>query len=973
MKYHWRKYVWLVAILFIATLGFAQTTGTLKGKVVDDKGQPLPGVTLEVSSPALQGTRVAQSDVNGVFRFPVLPPGSYTLKATMEGFAELEQRDVKVGLDRTVTLTVQMQPAFEEKITVTGESPVIDITSTTTGANFPEELIEDLPSGRTYQDLAFLAPGAVDGGLGDNPSIMGSSSAENRYLIDGMDTTDAAFGTTGTDVTYNFIQEMEVKSGGYDAEYGGALGGVVNMITKSGSNEFHGDVFGYFTDDSFTASGKKVETGGSSLESWSKYDVGADIGGKIIEDKLWYFVAYNPNWYKQTRKNDIHDLEGNYVTTNTVEPEKNGDYLAAKLTWQVNPNNSLIGTIIADPTDYPGDYYTSFYAPESISGIPTNMEYSNSETGGFNYGLIWNSILSPSLLLEAKLSHFETSENFSPILDAPHYEDGTTDGRWTNGVGQRVRFGGPGFQSINGDRWRDQLKLSLSWFYGNHEVKGGIQYFQNRYDDVAGVVGSSEETCIPLAEGAVTYDSQIGEYVLVEPNCDSDGDGELDGWLAPARRGNRWRLRNWGYYNSNYKQDSSGKTEEWSLFLQDNWKVTPYFTLKVGVRADSTKITGDSSNLLTGRKIDLGLSDQIAPRIGFIWDYAQNGRSKLFGHYGRFYESIPLDINVRAFGNENYDFYFYYYPENGELPSMENPGTLFYIYRFGGGTMADPGLEGQYLEEIVLGTEYEVMPNLAVGLKGIWRELGQVIEDISYDGGFTYFITNPGGCSTVNPVNNTDLGETVCFPEPERKYRGVELSVNKRFSNNWQLYASLLWSKNEGNYGGLFRQDNGQLDPNITSLYDLPDLLNNAYGLLPNDRKWQFKSYGSYRFNFGLTTGFYFQWMSGTPISKLGAHSTYGPNERFVTPRGSAGRTPSWYALDLHLAYPFKITDTMELSLMADVFNVTNAQKAIAVDQEWTFCDETENCADVQTNPYWGEPSAYQTPRAYRLAVKFAW
>ncbi len=271
------------------------------------------------------------------------------------------------------------------------------------------------------------------------------------------------------------------------------------------------------------------------------------------------------------------------------------------------------------------------------------------------------------------------------------------------------------------------------------------------------------------------------------------------------------------------------------------------------------------------------------------------------------------------------------------------------------------------------GAEYEVMTNLAVGVKGIYRRLGRVIEDISVDGGNSYFITNPGGWYYENPVTGVPLDEPVFFPKPSRIYRAIELNVNKRYSDNWQLYASLMWSRNKGNYGGLFRQDNGQLDPNITSLYDLPDLLNGAYGLLPNDRKWQFKAYGSYKWEFGLVTGFNFQWLTGTPISKLGAHRTYGPNERFIGNRGEFGRTPTLMNLDAHISYPFKIGD-YDLELMLDIFNVFNQQKATQVDQEYSFCsDPTQDESADCKNPNWGQATAYQSPRNYRIGVKFSW
>ncbi len=992
MRVRGKFFILTLVVLFAAGSLMAQTTkGSLQGTVVDEGNQPLPGVTVVISSPNMQGTRTAVTDANGKFRFNLLPPGVYKAVFSLPGYQKVENEGIHINVAQTITLEVTLNSAFQEEVLVTSEAPVVDTTSTTIGSNLNQKMISELPTGRTFQSLTFLAAGAVGGGLGGNASIMGSSAAENRYVVDELDTTDPAYGTSGTNVSFNFIQEIQVQTGGYEPEYGGALGGVINMITKSGSNEFHGEVFAYYTDDSFSVEAKVPEGRGSALPEYTNWDVGFDVGGKIIQDKLWYFVAYNPNFSERTVINAIHRRDGSLKQTNKMEPSTTRNYYSGKLTWQINENNSLTATVIGDPTETDDGYNTSYFIDTPY--LPTDMIYSTDESGGLNYGLTWNSVLNENMILEVKLGHHETKDETKPRSDLPWYEDGTT-GVWSDGVGSRVRFGGPSFQQLDGDRWRDQARATFTWFIGDkHEVKAGLQYNWVEFDDVAGVVGSSDAFCAPIEPWAYTFDWHVGDYIDLTPDneeqlaaigihfCDPGNGDPYGGVAIPARRGNRLRMRGWGWYNSNYKQNSHGETDESAIFIQDAWKVTDYLTLKVGARAESTDVSGDASKLLANRGISLSFQDTIQPRIGFTWDFAHNGRSKLYGHYGQFYESIPLDINVRAFGNENYDFYFYLYPESG-LPTINNAaagfgnnvGTLFYILKAGGGTAADPGLKGQYLEEYVLGADYEIYNNVAVGITGIYRRLGRVIEDISVDGGNSYFITNPGGWYYENPVTGIPLDEPVYFPKPSRIYRAIELSFHKRYSNNWQMDASLLWSRNKGNYGGLFRQDNGQLDPNITSLYDLPDLLNGAYGLLPNDHKWQFKTYGSYKWDFGLITGFNFSWMTGTPVSKLGAHKTYGPNERFIGNRGAYGRTPTLMNLDLHLAYPFALGDRFNLELMLDVFNVLNMQTATAVDQEYSFCndpsqDESPECR----NPNWGAPTAYQLPRNFRVGVKFSW
>jgi hypothetical protein len=407
-------------------------------------------------------------------------------------------------------------------------------------------------------------------------------------------------------------------------------------------------------------------------------------------------------------------------------------------------------------------------------------------------------------------------------------------------------------------------------------------------------------------------------------------------------------------------------------------------TLNLGVRFDSSHSKGDNS-IAGARELDFGLGDMIAPRIGVVVDVTGDGRSKLFGHWGRFYESIPLDINVRAFGREQFNFYYFYYPSNGSLPSGTNQGTFYYLYALGGGTAVQEGIEAMYSDEAVGGFEYEVAKDLSIGVKGVYRKLGQVIEDISVDGGHTYFIANVGKESTftANPVTGDALSSPITFPAAERKYKALEFTLNKAFSNNWQWNASYVLSKNEGNYGGLFRQDNGQLDPNITSLFDLPSLLKGAFGKLPNDRTHQFKTYGTYRFPFNLTAGLFAEYVSGTPISKLGSHTVYGRRERFIGDRGSFGRTPNIWHVDLHLEFPIKLSDRSELRLIADGFNITNQAEPATVDQEWTLrrANETTDvneCGGAATgctsaNRVYGLATTFQDPRAVRFGVKLSW
>lgn len=960
----WRWTAAIAIALLAAVPSFAQTTGRVEGRVLDASGAVLPGTTLTLSGPNLQGVRTTTSDNEGHFRFLAVPPGSYTVKADLTGFGTVEQTNVRVALDSTVTLDLSMNLAsVTETVTVTETAPVVDVTSTTTGANFNTELFDHLPVGRNYQALALAAPSVTTGGLGNNnPSVGGASAAENRYVVDGLDTTDPAFGTSNVSLPMEFIQEVEVKTGGYQAEYGGALGGVLNVLTKSGSNAFKGDVFGYFTNDSLRNKSPRTETVGQSLGIERQFDFGVDIGGKLIQDKLWYFAAVNPTFTDR-------GWEG-YTRNRHTEEQKN-ILFSGKLTWQANPNHQIVASIFGDPGSR--DNF------RSTTGATAGLQVLNEETSTYNYGATYNGILSPTMFIKLGVGRSDQNENSRPPTDAPVYTDSTSDMRFVRrfatgdcgdlsvpraGVIFTPTCLGGGFVQESGNRSRDEITGSFSWFAKtgsvSHELKLGSNLRRVKYHDFAHYPG-------PISG----------------PIADETGAVVIPGGTA----GQRYTLRAGSYSLIDYDQDSEGETDEMALFIQDQLRLGSRVTLNLGVRFDSSQSTGSRSAEFAARdrELDFGFGDMIAPRVGAIIDVTGDGKSKLYGHFGRFYESVPLDINVRAFSNETFNFYYFYYPTNGSLPSGSNQGTLYYIYNLGAGTKVQDDLKAMYSDEIVGGFEYEVARNISLGVKGVYRKLGQVIEDISVDGGHTYFIANVGSETTYssNPVTDEPLDEPITFPKADRKYKALEFTVNKAMSNNWQWAASYVLSKNEGNYGGLFRQDNGQLDPNITSLFDLPSLLRGAFGLLPNDRKHQFKTYGTVRLPLGLTTGVFAEYLTGNPISKLGSHTVYGRRERFIGNRGEFGRTPNVWHVDLHLEYPIKFGDKTELRLIADGFNVTNQAEAATVDQEWTLTraegtTDVNECGGAQAgctggNRLYGLATSFQDPRALRLGVKLSW
>ncbi|MDX1382741.1 MAG: hypothetical protein R3190_03800 [Thermoanaerobaculia bacterium] len=375
----------------------------------------------------------------------------------------------------------------------------------------------------------------------------------------------------------------------------------------------------------------------------------------------------------------------------------------------------------------------------------------------------------------------------------------------------------------------------------------------------------------------------------------------------------------------------------------------------------------------------------IAPRVGLAWDLRGNGRSKLFANFGRYYESIPLSLNTRAWGSDRSALYVFSYPASGSLPTAHDPGTLLWSFSSRSGIPVASGIEPPYVDELLLGYQFGVGRRTVVGAHYVSRSIGDVLENLSFDGA-SLLLGNPGGAIPTEQGTGPGSAGAARFPTPVRNYRALQLSFERRLHAGWQLGGSYVYSRSEGNYVGLYRAESYRQEPHLTNAFDLADLTDLARGPLPNDRPHQLKLYGAYDWDFGLRAGFFAQHLDGTPVSKLGAHPRYGPGARYVVPRGTAGRTPDLTTLDLHLEAPIRVGAGKELVLFLDVFNATDEQVAIVVDENWSYAfgssDGVAECGGPGTgpgtscpdgNPAWGAPLRFHQPRAMRLGARWSW
>ena len=1015
-----------LALFAVGVSAQTLTTGSLEGTITDVNGAAVPGVTITITR---QGgsPKSATSNDEGRFTFPQLEPGKYKVEvAEAKGFGKFED-SVDVNLGKTSDFTVKLQPAGASATVnvVAGAGAALDVTTNTSGTNVSTEQFSNFPTQRTVQSLYNIAPTVSRSGLRDSsgrdrdPSVGGSSGPENNYILDGVGVADPAFGGSGGNLPFEFVQEIEIKTGAYGAEYGKSTGGIFNVITKSGTNDIRGDAFAYFTTKGLV---REVKTSaipftGSAPNGFSEIDAGFDVGGPIKKDKLYFFGAFNP----QRRQN--YFLTQTFL--NSVNNKVTTPFYAGKITWQVNQNNTLNVSTFGDFTKQQG-----FLFGGSGFGADVHSFEGEIQTGGSNYAVRLNSTITPNWIGEFSGGlHFQRAntipdstvantqlitDNFAVLSSGgavlADIESSTTASNglrnaFVNGTGGSVQrnFIRQGFGLVTAqdrDRYEGAARLQNVW--GKNTIKYGVEFTQNRYRIDTHSTGPTINYGAPLSgifngmrvtNGWGICSGDTGTKVITCPSSTFTtraaqiiGAGEfgtqytsaVTGTLATVNVPNPililstvsvrdFRLTTHGDF---------AKTNTESFYVQDDYKLTKNVQLNLGLRWDLQQSSASGTPYF---KLN-NLFYDMQPRIGFIWDFTGQGRGKIFLNYAKFVETpLPLDLNVRAGGDsQQIDF-------NIRVSRLNAPAGSTTITDFGnlGGdrTPIDPGLRPQTVNEYTAGIEYNLKSDFTLGFRGIYRAQENVIEDGSFDDGTTYFIFNPGRRGTGSQTTTEDLACTDptigCFGPARRYYRALEFTATKRFSNNWQLISSYVFSSLIGNYEGLFRNDNGQSDPNITSLFDLVSLLKNTYGRLPNDRPHQLKLDGTYRWPFKLMTSASFRAQSGIPFDQLIPHPVYGNNEGFAVPRGTAinpitgsNRTPTTYNVDFGAYYPIQMGENRQLRLQLDWFNAFNWQRAIRQDTTFQINSGASGIPPVNS-PFFGTGTIFQFPSSLRLGVKF--
>ena len=970
-----RIHRFVVTTLLVAAMAvsaFAQTTATLQGSVTTE-GAPLPGATVTISSPSLQGTRTAVTSATGAYIFPGIPPGQYNVTFELEGMQTVSKQ-ATVQLAQTARADADLRlSSVSEAITVTATAPAV-LETTELATTFTSEQVENLPINRTVLGAAAIAPGVSDEGPNNQLIISGAPSYENVYLVNGAVVNDTLRGQPEAVFIEDAIEETTVLTGNVSAEYGRFTGGVISTITKSGGNEFSGSLRSSFTNDDWTgmtpyaAEAEKVDKVAKIYE--------ATLGGRIIRDRLWFFAAGRLDPGSETANTTLL-LNKPYVTT--IEEER----WEGKLTGQITSRHSLVGSYL-DRLTTQSNYGQFLFVDEASL---TSRELPNSIMS-VNY----NGILTNNFLLEAGYSERE----FAFVGGGATTTDrifGTIVRDYNTGY----RGFSPTFCGNCAPKTRDNeyARLKGSYFLstsslGNHNIVGG-------YEDFSDLIQEDNE------QGGSGY-RVWGEFVNYN-----------DTLYLRVVPGTSW-IQNYPILNSSLRSDNNTQ----SLFVNDKWDLNEHFSFNLGVRYDQNDSIDQAGNKTSD---DEGFS----PRLSAIYDVLGDGRHRISAGYNRYQAKLDAGINDSASnaGSPAYFGYDYFGPalnvgvEGDDLLSTEEVLTqVFAWFDSIGGDVADPDavtlpgvstqldgeLDSPYMDE------YSIGYGTQIGARGFLRAdymrrdwANFYVDRTSLDTGR---VTDElGNEFDLTLVGNDD-------DDLERTYDAVQLQGGYRFSDRINFGGNYTWSELKGNADS---ETSNNATITLTSADSYTEYIdpswNNRTGYLSGDVRHRANIWASYdlptpvgNFNFSLLQRFHSGFAySGAGTVSLREADTGIPNPGYVDPPTTATyyfsergafRTDDVFRTDLGLNWALPIGPA-SLFVQGDVLNVFDNDDV----EDPTFLNTTVltgtstaciqngggRCAyfnpkttapvegvNYQYHTNFGQPTsalAYQLPLTYRVSV----
>jgi len=933
-----------VALLVALPLVAQEQRGSIEGVVKDAQGGAVVGATVTAqlaSALDSRGERVygrgveVVTDASGTYRFASLAPGRYEITANLSGFAPAKVQNIDLRLGQQLNINLTLQPGgVAETVQVVAESPLIAITQSARSTSIRAEEIDKLPKGRDFVSVITQASGAnMEAKSGTNAIMIdGSSGGENRWIIDGAESTNIQSGAQGKQMVTDFVEEVQVKSSGYTAEYGGSTGGVINVLSKSGSNQWRGDALLYYESDSLDSdprptlrlkptNDRESEYVTYPKDSYDRWEPGFNLSGPIVRDKVWFFAGYIPQFRPLDRTVTFRS-DG---STQTFRQDFRANYLSSNITAQLGPQWRIRAAYNMSDTKTEG----SLPALDGTSN--PNQNYAQNT-------------VQPNWAASATIDWTPTNKVFMSLRGGYYFRDNYTEGVYDGDLvqyfGSSVGVPGvpaewqklSGYQNVTTNSARSldkqkrfQIQYDTTFFFsgaGEHQLKAGVQMDQIGLDQLTG---------------------EQGNRLQIRWNQALSGQRGLYGY---------YQVRSNGVLpNNGFITQGDVSVTNLGLFVQDSWTIGRRLTLNLGLRTENEKVPTfvPDDPTVPEYAIEWGFGKKLAPRIGFAWDVQGDGRTKVYGSWGVFYDIFKLELPLGSFGGQKW-LEYYYSLDSGDLsPIVDNqscppacPGRLlrgpidFRHVSLEG--YVDPDLKPMQNQEFVIGGERELASNLSVSARWVHKWLVRAIDDtgsVDAEQNEIYTIANPSEGLTAVAYSFSDGSATVAMPQPKREYDGVELALNKRLSNNWSGRVSYLWSRLYGNYSGLSQTDeNGRQSPNVGRLYDYPVMEfgqdgQPVYGLLATDRPHQIKAQFLYDFPFGLTAGL--NWFGASGLPKSREMGFLPPNNFPVNylGRNSDGRTPFFSQADLYAQYRLRLGARSAVTFSANVINLFDQDTAV--------------------------------------------
>ena len=937
----------LVALTMFAAPVWAQTTSNILGTAEDANGAPVAGIKVVLGGEALiGGARETLTATDGSFRFIGLLPGGYTVTATAEGFRPFASGDVYLSLGETMDLTALMEvKTGEDVITTTAPAPAVDMKKVTMGQTLSRSELKNLPlPRRSYQQATRFVAGVDPDAGGGNPSIHGSSTYSNAYLIDGVNTTDPSTNTFSLNFNYDAICDIEVQTGTISPEYGNVTGGVINLVTCGGSNEHHFDTSYYYSSKDLTMEDRSGEKRDASEETFN-----VNAGGPIIQDKLWYYASMQ---YLKTQS-QIAKLPGQPAHP---PEDSEGFYWLAKLTGAPDTHNRFTLLFQGDPR-----YFNNTLQDPTVSKEAEGHQ----DQGGMLASLRWDGLYDP-FVAKVQLAYKSTfldifpqaraksssAFNFGNSLTEKN-DFGVTSGclvgpdgvnycgatasdvqdspEFGNGLHYNLDTG----ESTVGDssdffiiRERTQGTASVSRFldssFGKHEIKAGV--------DTAFMVDTQTDRYPGGATAFIEFDQ--------------DGDGVADPYSARLVASDKGALT----------QVVEGNVM--AFFALDNWDIQDRIRLQPGVRVEQARYDNYEGKTVLN-------FNTVAPRFGFSADAFGDKQTRIHGGYGQLYETGNLAL-AQFVGTSLTSHRTYYESElSGDLNGDGIISNRYYedpdnqsIRGGASGRRVDKNLQPMRTDEYQVGIEQALSDDASVDLTYIRRDTVNAWEDRGVGQ-----IWNQAGTAVVGSEDGSfsQVFEVATIDGAERKYEAFELSLNKQFANNWSMAGSYTLSWLEGSTVEL-----------LTGDFDNPRQDAYGYGPLADDHRNVIKMQGAYLFPVGLSVGAAYEFESGAPYSKLFLNDEDGGYSNRRSPRGTdpgidpndpsddqALTLPDYTNISLHAGYSLKKLTGQDLEFVANINNLLNLQAVTGLEN-----------SDVEG---YGLPNAYQRPFTAQLGVTYSY